>query len=207
MTTRDAGTEEATPRHGKAQLILEAAAELFCGEGFAGTSMDAVAARAGVSKATVYAHFATKALLFGAVVRHVASVYFDLPPELSDLPPREGLTVIARRCMDLLLNPRVIDTYRMVVAESRRLPEVGETFFGAGPAFGLDRVGGYLAEQTRRGTLAVPDPEFAAELFINMLKVGPHSRRLWGLPDGERLPEAVIDQAVNVMLAAFAPKA
>lgn len=201
-TANEGGMAEAL--RGKGQLVLDAAAELFREQGYGGTSMDAVATRAGVSKATVYAHFATKAHLFAAVIRREAMKCFDLPAELAELPVRDGLTVIARRAMDLLLDPKVVATYRMVVAEAYRLPELAEAFFGAGPAFGLDRVGSYLAEQTRRGMLSVPDPPLAAELFINMLKVGPHSRLLWGLPPGGHTVDTVIAQAVDAMLATFA---
>src|ERR687894_330345 len=52
----------------KPRAILDAAAELFLAQGFASVSMDAVARRAGVSKATLYAHFPGKDALFAAVV-------------------------------------------------------------------------------------------------------------------------------------------
>jgi TetR/AcrR family transcriptional repressor of mexJK operon len=63
--------DQAPPRksatHGKRESVLDAAVELFLSEGFDRTSMDAVAAHAGVSKTTVYAHFADKVELFRAV--------------------------------------------------------------------------------------------------------------------------------------------
>ena len=49
--------------------ILEAAKQLFAREGFAGVSMDKIAAEAGVSKLTVYSHFGDKEALFAAAIR------------------------------------------------------------------------------------------------------------------------------------------
>src|SRR5688572_18076769 len=57
-----------TARSGKRRAILEAAAELFLQDGYSGTSMDEVAARASVSKQTVYAQFGGKEALFVTVV-------------------------------------------------------------------------------------------------------------------------------------------
>ena len=53
----------------KRAAVLEAAKNLFVSRGFEGTSMDAVAAEAGVSKLTVYSHFGDKDTLFKAAVQ------------------------------------------------------------------------------------------------------------------------------------------
>ena len=58
---------------GKTDAILSSARELFLSDGYARTSMDAIAARAGVSKQTVYSHFADKDTLFAAVVASLRS--------------------------------------------------------------------------------------------------------------------------------------
>ena len=53
----------------KRQGILEAATRLFTEQGYDGTSVDDIAAEAGVSKQTVYSHFGNKEKLFGAARR------------------------------------------------------------------------------------------------------------------------------------------
>ncbi|MBF0095095.1 MAG: TetR/AcrR family transcriptional regulator [Alphaproteobacteria bacterium] len=197
-------TADSGDLRGKRRAILDAAAALFASEGYAGTSMDALAARANVSKATVYAHFSGKAELLGAVVRQLAGDFQSPPEGLSSLSAAEGLRLFARRFLDLILDERALSTYRLVVAEARRFPEMAETFHAVGPEVGLRTVAGYLGDLTRRGDLAVPDPELAAMLFLNMLKAGPHLPLLLGLPPGPVSPAAVIDEAVRVMLAAYA---
>ena len=56
------------PPTSKAESILAAAKRTFLAAGFGAVSMDTIAREAGVSKATVYAHFAGKEELFGAVI-------------------------------------------------------------------------------------------------------------------------------------------
>ena len=188
---------------GKRRAILDAGTALFSAEGYAGASMDALAALAGVSKATVYAHFSSKADLLGAVVRHLAGDFLSPPDNLSALPASEGLRRIAQRFLDLILDERALSTYRLVLAEARRFPDMAESFHAAGPAIGQKTVSDYLRRMTERGLLAVPDPDLAAMLFLNMLKAGPHMQLLLGLPAGSITADAVIDEAVRVMTAAY----
>src|SRR5450755_5128969 len=53
------------------ERILEAATELFLAEGYGSTSIEAVAARAGISKRTFYDRFNDKTMLFAAVVHRI----------------------------------------------------------------------------------------------------------------------------------------
>ena len=59
------------------ESILAAAKRAFLAAGFGAVSMDTIAREAGVSKATVYAHFGSKEELFGAVIERECERYFD----------------------------------------------------------------------------------------------------------------------------------
>ena len=98
---------ETTPSS-KAESILAAAKRAFLAAGFGAVSMDAIAREAGVSKATVYAHFAGKEELFGAVIGRECERYFARvsADELDPLDVRGSLTVLGRRFLDLLLSAR-----------------------------------------------------------------------------------------------------
>src|ERR1700681_2266757 len=61
----------------KAETILAAAERAFLASGFGAVTMDRIAREAGVSKATVYAHFTGKEALFGAVIAHVSERRYD----------------------------------------------------------------------------------------------------------------------------------
>src|SRR5215469_11409059 len=96
-----------TPGSGKAESILAAAKRTFLESGFGAVTMDAIAREASVSKATVYAHFAGKEDLFGAVIgreceRYLASFSVG---ELDPGDARASLTILGRRYLNLVLSP------------------------------------------------------------------------------------------------------
>src|SRR5712692_7456684 len=101
---------------GKAEAVLAAAERAFLAGGFGAVTMDMVARQAGVSKATVYAHFTSKEVLFGAVIADVAEQHFGGFTAL-ELDPRDieaSLTTIARRFLDLVLSPESIAVNRII---------------------------------------------------------------------------------------------
>src|SRR5271169_6709523 len=112
------------PAGGKAESILTAAKRTFLAGGFGAVSMDTIAREAGVSKATVYAHFAGKEELFGAVIgreceRYLASFAVG---ELDPRDVRASLTVLGRRFLELLLSPDAIALHRLIIGEVSRFP-------------------------------------------------------------------------------------
>jgi len=158
----------------KADAILEAASLQFVTHGFDGTSMDTVAAQAGVSKQTVYSHFGSKDELFVAVVRGKVEEYgldaLDMPDD-DDL--RAGLETIGRRLLDLLLDEQVLAASRLIIGESSRHPRIAQLYFESGPARTRSSIVTYLISQTKRGNFPPADPEQAAMVFINLLR-GPY---------------------------------
>src|SRR6202163_4362824 len=140
-------TEAAEPGRSarKRQAILDAAATIFLRQGYLGTSMDEIAAGAGVSKQTVYKHFADKERLFVEIV--VATV-----DEISDPVHEEVLQLVDTRSPDLerdlrelgrrllarVLQPRVLELRRLVIGEASRFPELGRAFYERGPGRTID---------------------------------------------------------------------
>jgi len=170
-------SDRGTDRRG---VILRAATELFLRDGYPGTSMEAIAAAAGVSKATLYNHFANKAALFAAIVRLRAEAL--LRPVAHDLEPVGGLRVrletFAIRFVELVSEPQSLALYRLVLAEAERFPELASTFWQAGPARALEQLVALFEEGAACGELAVEDAGIAAERFIALL-LGPwHVRAL-----------------------------
>lgn len=173
-------TDRSRPRPGrpkspeKAAAILEAASLEFVTHGFDGTSMDGVAAAAGVSKQTVYSHFGSKDELFVAVVNAKVEEYgLDALDDPGDHELRGGLEKIGRRLIDLLLDERVLAATRMIIGESKRHPHIARLFFESGPGRTRASVARYLRAQAGRGNLRAADPDEAAMVFINLLR-GPY---------------------------------
>src|SRR5215212_1750060 len=95
---------------GKAEAVLAAAERAFLASGFGAVTMDAIARDAGVSKATVYAHYHSKEELFGAVVADLSERRFHgFSAEALDPGDIEAsLLTIAVRFLDLVLSPEAI---------------------------------------------------------------------------------------------------
>lgn len=192
---------------GKRQAILGAATALFLEHGFAGTSMDAIAAHAGVSKLTVYAHFADKDGLFQAIVR--ARCDADNRPErfddYVDLPPRAALTEMGRNFLALLLSPDVLRLYAVITAEARRRPKVAELFFEAGPERLTALFVDYFERATAKGDFAIDDASVAADQFLSLLKGSLHFRATLGLrPRATRAQIAAqVQQSVDLFLRVY----
>jgi TetR/AcrR family transcriptional repressor of mexJK operon len=115
----------------KRAAVLAAAQRLFIANGFAGTSMDAVADAAGVSKLTAYKYFGSKQELFAkSVAAKCESVLATLDVEqLAGRDLRAGLLAFGQRFLSLILHPEAMAVHQIVVAERDRVPELGELFF------------------------------------------------------------------------------
>ena len=142
-----------TPTAGKAESILAAAKRMFLESGFGAVSMDAIAREAGVSKATVYAHFAGKEELFGAVIGRECEHYLAgfSAGELDPADARASLTSLGRRFLDLLLSPDAIALHRLILGEVSRFPELGQVFWQAGPERNLTQIETFLRAAAAAG--------------------------------------------------------
>ena len=166
---------QAPPRkpatHGKRESVLDAAVELFLSEGFDRTSMDAVAARAGVSKTTVYAHFADKVELFRAVTeRSGASLDVDLDEVMhaSAQDPEERLALILFKILEATAAPQYLAFLRVMVTEAVRRPELTQVIRSLGVPHGVTLIAATLQEDSELHGYAIPDAEAYAGLFIRM---------------------------------------
>jgi TetR/AcrR family transcriptional repressor of mexJK operon len=206
-TQSEAAARKAEPS--KSELVLAAAERCFLARGFGAVSMDAIAREAGVSKATVYAHFADKAALFGAVIARLSERFGGFSAEALDPAAAEAsLTTLARRLLELVLSPEAIALNRIIIAEVTRFPELGEAFWQAGPARTRTEIEAFLRRATAAGTLTVPDPRQAAEQFAALARGEIHLRQMLR-PEGEVGPKAIAAAAassVQVFLKAFVPR-
>lgn len=186
----------------KRDAILDAAQGLFLEAGYAAASMDTMAARAGVSKATIYAHFKGKDELFAAVMQRRCETSYAFQPPDPGLDARGALTVIAQRLTDLMMSPEALALYRVVVAEAFRTPDLARAFYETGPARGKANIAAVLNLLEQKGELAVPDPARATDQFIGMLRAECYHRTLLGLPAGRDQASTIAD-TVDTMLKAY----
>src|SRR5215471_4389613 len=188
---------------GKAESILAAATRTFLADGFGAVSMDTIAREAGVSKATVYAHFAGKEELFGAMVGRVCERHFETfsARELDPSDVKTSLTTLGRRFLDLVLSPDAIAVHRIIVAEVTRFPALGEVFWRSGPERTLGQIEAFMRRATAAGSLEIAQPRLAAEQFVGLIRGENHLRHLLRLE--ARGVSSEIDDAVRAGVAVF----
>lgn len=186
------------------ERILAVATDLFLSEGYGSTSIEAVAAGAGISKRTFYHRFEDKAALFAAVVHRIIGQI--RPP--AGVPLVEGTTLqnILRRLADLLLqaalSAQAVALHRLVTAESVRFPHLARAVYEegwVGQATTLIRE--LLARELRDARLSEELRTFAAEQFLHMIVTLPQ-RRIMGL-DVPRTPKEIdawAERAVGLFL-------
>jgi len=195
----------------KRAAILDAAMVLFPARGYDGCSVDAIAQAAGVSKLTVYSHFADKEALFGAAVTECCAQM--LPHRLfmpePGLPVVEALISIGRAFLDLMMDERAVDLHRVMVSQAGQDRRLAEIFFSAGPRAALQEMETFLHAADAEGSLFVPTPAGAAEQFFSLLKGVRHMRVLVGLcpPPSTDERDAHVAEIVSMFLRAYAPRA
>ncbi len=187
--------------------IVAAARDLFLRLGFERTTMESVAAEAGVGLMTLYRHFRTKPALFSTVMEAECGMV-DLVPDpeaLWSCPPEEALRLFGVAVVTVMASPRLIALRRVVVAEAERFPALGRAWQETAPGRGQEYVMRYVADRMRAGELRAADPDAFAATYIALLDRLP-VRVLTGLPAPD--DEAIAAEAASVtamMLAVYAP--
>lgn len=162
----------------KRQLILDAATDCFCNDGFVMTSMDKIAKQAGVSKQTVYSHFGNKDELFGeAISQRCQNFQMSAMPADILADPSKALTALARGFIKLLLSKEGMAIHRVCLSESQKNPQVSQLFYAAGPEPVIKSVSDLIAKYHQQGLLVANDSHVAAIQFLSMIKGEAYMRR------------------------------
>lgn len=194
----------------KRRQILAGARQTFGELGFERASVDLIAARAGVSKATVYNHFEDKQALFVACALEEAEAMRAGLRACLDQPAgdvEQGLQRIGEKVMQVLLSPAVVGLHRHVIAEAGRFPDVGRTIFDRGPRLTQELIAAHLERWDRSGALRIDDPRSAAIQFLALCQGDLLARaRLVMLeyPADEQVRETV-SRAVRTFVRAYRP--
>jgi len=195
---------------GKRAAILNAAKSLFVEQGYAGVSMDGIAALAGVSKLTVYSHFGDKETLFSEAIR--AQCQQMMPDDLFEHAPegplRQQLVDIGQAFFAMISSDAALATHRMMLAPGTGDEHIREMFWNAGPMRIQRSLADFLAARVAAGELEVPDLTLAASQFFCLLKGELHPMMMCGL-GGTPSAAAVhrhVEASVDFFLRAYAPR-
>lgn len=152
-------------------LVIEAAAKEFQANGYAATSMSAVAQRAGVSTKTMYRLIPTKAEMFTKVVADRIQLFMlVIDDEMLDA---EGLKPALERILiaygKLTLSEETIALNRLVIGEYDRFPEIGNAFYETAIMRTNLAIETWLRRQGERGLIELPDPQAATGMLRGMM--------------------------------------
>jgi AcrR family transcriptional regulator len=164
------------------QLIYDAARHEFADSGYAATSIEAVARRAGVSTKTLYRLIPNKAALFEGMVsdrleRFLADVNLEVI-EHADI--EDALYAALMACASLALDKEVIALQRMVLQEARQFSDIAGAFYKNGIARTIAALAAWLKVQRQRGLIALDDVEEAAGILIGMIASAPQRAAIFG---------------------------
>ena len=163
-------------------VIFEAARHEFAGSGYAATSMDGVARRAGISTKTLYRLIPNKAALFEAMITDRIDKFASVVRLRAcdgggiEKALREALMV----CGELILDGDVISLQRVILGDSEKFPEVAETFYHKAIRRTERTLASWLQAQKERGLVKIDDAETAAGMLLGMLAFQPQRAVMFG---------------------------
>lgn len=196
----------------KRAAILGAAHDLFLQKGYVGTSMDDVAARAAVSKQTVYKNFADKQRLFTEVITSdVGRVEGTTQAQIAAMPDSTDIAAdlgaYARWHLADVMQPGRLRLRRMLIGEAERFPELAQAWYAAGPEQSVAEFASWFTAWGRRGLLRVPDPVLAASEFNWLVLSIPLNKAMAYATDDALFTPAELDryadEAVRIFFAAY----
>ncbi|MBR0785328.1 TetR/AcrR family transcriptional regulator [Bradyrhizobium iriomotense] len=185
------------------RIVFDTARHAFAGDGYAATSTEELARRAGISTKTLYRLFPGKAALFEAMcadrLEQLLSAV-DLQGS-DDVDIETGLRAALLACADLALDPEVVALQRMVLQESAAFPELAANFYKNGISRTVTALAGWLRVQVRRKRIVIDDAEEAAGMLIGMVASAPQRAAIYG---GVPLPSRKqIERRVQTCAALF----
>lgn len=193
----------------KGAAILDAAKRLFIAQGFDGTSMDQIAAEAGVSKLTVYSHFGDKETLFAAAAKayceqQLPTSMFEAHPET---PLRERLLQIARAFFAMVSSPEAVAAHRILCTPQMAESSIPQMFWEAGPRRVQEAFAELLRLRMAAGELDVDDIPRASSQFFTLIKGEPHAQMVFGCGNGgSGETDAHLVATVELFLRAYATR-
>ena len=191
--------------------VVEAAASVFCREGYAGANIDLIAAEAGVSRQTVYNHHGDKEKLFVAVVRDLtercnAGIFATIasfPDQPTDLEA-DLVAFAVRMNRNCICNRDGRFLRKLIQTEGERYPELFAEWREQGPGRTWSALAARFARLAFSGHLSIGDPDVAARQFFALVNAELQiTFMLGGVPTEEEVLRSATN-GVRTFLSAFA---
>jgi AcrR family transcriptional regulator len=187
------------------RIIYDAARHEFAANGYAATSTEMVARRAGISTKTLYRLVPNKAALFESMVSdRLDRLALALDITLSagdDADIETALTTALMVCAEVSLDAEVVALQRFVLQEASQFSDLATTFYRNGVTRLIAALADWLRTQIQRGRLKLDDPVETAGILIGMVASAPQRAAIYG---GVPLPtRSQIERRVKFCTALF----
>lgn len=210
MTEKSGSPESPRARRKRAQ-IRAGALDVFLSTGFVGSSMDQVAATAGVSKQTLYAYYRSKNDLLVDVLGNLLSEFIGLQSSMRDARPstrddlRSALIDVAETVTSLAMRADYIGLVRVLISEMPAMPEVAALWRRTVPEQGMAQVSSLLGRAREAGVVRDVDLDLATRMFMGSMLTFVFLDGL-ARPGDAVVPErARLEQMVDLYLGAVTP--
>jgi AcrR family transcriptional regulator len=203
LERRCRGRPQLRPDDETRQIIYDAARHEFAANGYAATSTEMVARRAGISTKTLYRLIPNKAALFEAMVSdRLDRLLLDVNLQAADNVDFEtALTSVLLGCANLSLDKEVVALQRTVLQEANQFSDLAATFYRNGIARLIVALGDWLRGQVKRGKIKLDNPDETAGILIGMIASAPQRAAIYG---GVPLPSpSEIERRVKTCASLF----
>ena len=184
---RTATTRANDPRVVRSKAaVVDAARALFLRKGYAGTTMEEIAAQAGLTKRTVYNNYGDKDALFTEIVADVLAfaeafargLHEEFAARVSGANLATALDDLAQRLALGIVRSEVIALRRLLIGEARAFPALGAEYFDRAPGQVIEALASEFKDLGRRGLLRVSDARRAAAQFAYLVAGEPLDRAM-----------------------------
>jgi TetR/AcrR family transcriptional regulator, mexJK operon transcriptional repressor len=212
---RFAGPRADDPRVVRSRAaVVDAARTLFMRKGYAGTTMEEIAALAGLAKRTVYNNYADKDALFTQIVAEVIAyaeefargLHAEFTVGITAANLRARLDDLGRRLALAIVRPEVVALRRLLIGEAREFPALATDYFDRAPGQVLDALASRFDHLGQIGLLRVADARRAAAQFAYLVAGEPLDRAvLVGTTPPREHVIACAREGVQTFLARYGP--
>jgi AcrR family transcriptional regulator len=208
MAQRDSTQTIPEPEAGRAELrraaFLEAARDVFLESGYEAANMAEIVKRAGGSLSTLYAQFGGKKGLFEAMIdARVKDLTAQMHIELAaHAPLKEGLRRIGDTFLFKQAEAQSLDVFRLMVAQSKKFPELAEAWGKRAPEQVRKALADYLSDRVKAGEIKISNTDLAASVFFDLVRSRIQFRALLipSYTPTEAEIRDTVDRAVRVFL-------
>ncbi|MBV9516124.1 MAG: TetR/AcrR family transcriptional regulator [Mycobacteriaceae bacterium] len=207
MATRRGRPTEAESRALR-QRLREAAVLTFLDNGYDGTTMEAIARAAGITKRTLYARYPDKRAAFLDAIpwAFTRAVENDTLCRVNGDDLRAALIAIGQGAVRRALDPDIVRLHRVARTEAHRFPEFAVGAESLGWATRQRQVMELLRRHAAVGTVEVDDIELAAEHFLAMVEAFPARLADFGIYRSRKAEQRHITHAVDLFLRGVLPR-